>query len=83
MGHRVYGQVSGVRGWRSEVGGQRSEIRGQKSEIRGQNSHLPSASLGHYASLSFVVKDVAADGRRQTQTALFTARSTLDFARGR
>ena len=34
-----------------------------------------SASLGHYARLSLDVIRVTADGRRQTQTALFTARS--------
>ena len=40
MGHRVENQ-------RSEVGDQRTE---------GHLVHMPSASLGHYASLSFIVK---------------------------
>ncbi len=37
-------------------------MREERDGGRRQNSHLPSASLGHYAALSFVVK-----GRRQTK----------------
>jgi hypothetical protein len=40
---------TGVRDQRSEVGGQRADDRGQLF------NHLASASLGHYAGLSFVV----------------------------
>jgi hypothetical protein len=40
--------------WQLAGGSGQQEERGQKQFT----SHLPSASLGHYASLSFVVRDV-------------------------
>jgi hypothetical protein len=60
------GETSETR--KKEIGGQRTEVRSQKSEVskairgRGETekrrveSHEASPSLGHYATLSFVVK---------------------------